>query len=276
MGIKLIVVLSILGQCAFAIDYDKDTCGLRPLINKGDSPPKIVGGVEAERGDWPWVISMRRNGNHICGGSLINDQWIITAAHCVYANQNPGVYQIVLGLHDRLIADNWVISRKVQSIIVHPQYSSQSLSNDIALMKLVDKIDTYTEYYMPVCFPRANQTFADQIGYTVGWGAPFHGGSLLRYLYEVTSSVLTDNVCKARYTSGMINPATQICSGGNSTGACQGDSGGPFIVSDPQRDGRYVLVGLTSWGIGCGDGGVYTRVSAYKSWIESKVGPTLS
>ncbi|CAF2345553.1 unnamed protein product [Rotaria sp. Silwood2] len=218
---------------------------------------------------------MRRNGNHICGGSIINDQWIITAAHCVVGNQNPASYVIYIGLHDRLIADEWVITRKVENITIHSKYSSQNFANDIALMKLSEKIDPYTEYYMPVCFPNVDQTFENQIGYTVGWGAPFYGGSLLRHLYEVASLVLTDNACKARYSSGMINTSTQVCSGGNSTGACQGDSGGPFIVADPARGGRYVLVGLTSWGIGCGDGGVYTRVSAYKSWVESITGSTL-
>ncbi|CAF0960735.1 unnamed protein product [Rotaria sordida] len=276
MWIELIVVLSIFGRSVFAIDYPKDTCGLRPLVDETDLTPKIVNGTESIKGDWPWLISMQRRGSHICGGSLINDEWIITAAHCVVGNLDTSVYDIIFGLHDRLAPDPWVIRRKVDRIVVHPQYTSRNFLNDIALMKLSAKIDTYTEYYMPVCFPNADQTFDGQIGYTIGWGAQFYGGSVLRKLNEVTSAVLTDSACKGRYSTGMINTDTQICSGGNKAGACQGDSGGPLIVADPARSGRYVLVGLTSWGIGCGDGGVYTRVSAYKSWVETTAGATLS
>jgi len=269
------LVLSILGPSVFAINYAKSTCGLRPLVT-GTTSPRIVGGTESKPGDWPWKISMQRNGAHVCGGSLINDQWIITAAHCVTGNTNPTVYRIIFGLHDRNIQHSWVITRTVQSIIVHPQYSSSLLSNDIALMKLTTKVDPYTEYYMPACFPTATQTFAGLTGYTVGWGASRYGGPALRYLNEVATPILTDAACKARYANGRINTATQICSGGGNKGACQGDSGGPFIVADATRSGRYVLVGLTSWGIGCGDGGVYTRVSAYKTWVESYTGPTIS
>ncbi|CAF3197292.1 unnamed protein product [Rotaria socialis] len=276
MWIELLFVLSIFGHTVFSIDYPKDTCGLRPLINTGDSPDRIVGGTASLRGDWPWIVSMQRNGNHFCGASLINDEWLITAAHCVVGVTNPSTIRILFGLHDRLSADPWVIARTAKTIINHPRYTSNNMSNDISLIQLSAKIDTYTEYYMPVCFPSADQTFAGQVGQTIGWGAPAYGGSLLRYLSEVSSSVLTDSACRARYSAGMINAATQVCSGGNKTGACQGDSGGPFVIPDATRAGRYVLVGLTSWGIGCGDGGVYTRVSAYKSWVESIAGATLS
>jgi secreted trypsin-like serine protease len=246
------------------------------LITANNGSIKIVGGTESKRGDWPWQISMQRNGNHICGGSLINDQWIVTAAHCVVGNTNPNVYRIVFGLHDRLVSDSWVITRTVSSVVVHPQYSSRNFVNDIALMKLSTPIAQYTEYYMPVCFPNVSQTFDNQIGYTVGWGAATYGGPALRYLTEVATPILTDVACRARYNIGMINTNIQICSGGGQKGACQGDSGGPFIVSDSSRNGRYVLAGLTSWGIGCGDGGVYTRASFYKTWIESIAGPVLS
>ncbi|UJR27992.1 hypothetical protein I4U23_009250 [Adineta vaga] len=262
---KLAVILAVLGQFTFAKEYSKDTCGLRPLITAPNASSRIVGGKVSTRGDWPWQISMQRNGNHICGGSLINDQWIVTAAHCVSGNLTPNIYRIVFGLHDRSISDSWVITRTVESVIVHPSYVGSTFTHDIALMKLSSKVEPYTEYYMPVCFPTATQTFAGETGITTGWGAAAY----------VATSVLTDSSCKARYSANMINTANQICSGGSRKGACQGDSGGPFVVADASRSGRYVLAGLTSWGIGCGDGGVYTRLSAYKSWIESLAGPTL-
>jgi len=275
MSIKLVFVFSILSQSVFAIDYPKDVCGLRPLINTNDPPNRVVGGVQSKPGDWPWKISMLLNGRHVCGGSLINDEWIITAAHCVAGNTNRNAYRILFGVHDRLGQEAWVISRNVQRIVIHPQYSSSRFLNDIALMQLSTKVEPYTEYYMPVCFPSIDQTFANQTGYTVGWGAQSYGGTITRYLMEVATRIVDDNECRKRYSTNMINTNTQICSGGNKTGACQGDSGGPFIVADPTRGGRYTLAGLISWGIGCGDGGVYTRVSAYRQWVESIIGSAL-
>ncbi|CAF1488322.1 unnamed protein product [Adineta steineri] len=277
MLLKLVFLLAVCGQNVFAIDYPEDACGLRPLIDPpGNSSSRIVGGFESVRGDWPWAISMQRQGSHICGGSLINNQWIVTAAHCLAGNTNPLIYTIVFGAHDRLISDPWVIKRSVSSIIIHPNYNSQNFANDIALMKLSAIVKPYTEHYMPICFPGDNQVFEGQTGHTVGWGASYYGGSILRYKSEVATPILSDTACRARYNAGMINPAYQICSGGSNKGACQGDSGGPFIVADPTRGGRYVLAGLTSWGIGCGQGGVYTRLSYYRPWIESHAGSVLS
>jgi len=258
------------------LSTQKNTCGLRPLIKGRDAGTgRVVGGTVATIGDWPWAISMLFNGRHVCGGSLINDQWIITAAHCIGTNTNAASYRILFGLHDRLNQENWVISRNVQRIVMHPSYVSQNFVNDIALMQLSSKIDNYTQYCMPVCFPKVGQTFANQIGYTVGWGAQAYGGAITRLLMEVATTIVTDSACQSRYSAGVINPNTQICSGGSNKGACQGDSGGPFTVVDSTNGGRHTLAGIVSWGINCGNGGVYTRSSAYRSWVESIIGSTL-
>ena len=101
------------------------------------------------------------------------------------------------------------------------------------------------------------------------------GGAVTRLLMEVTTPIVTDSVCQGRYSAGMISTNVQICSGGGNKGACQGDSGGPFVVADTTLGGRYTLAGLTSWGINCGQGGVYTRVSAFRPWVEATIGSTL-
>ena len=103
----------------------------------------------------------------------------------------------------------------------------------------------------------------------------FLGGAVTRLLMEVTTPIVTDSACQGRYSAGMINTNVQICSGGGNKGACQGDSGGPFVVADTSLGGRYTLAGLTSWGINCGQGGVYTRVSAFRPWVEATIGSIL-
>lgn len=276
MWLKSVWILVFVAANTFAVDYPKGTCGLRPLITKQDAQSKVVGGEQSVPGDWPWKISMLYNGRHICGGSLINDQWILTAAHCIGQNTKPGSYGILFGVHDRLSHESWMISRDVRRIIIHPSYDTQNLRNDIALMELSNAVAPYTDYYMPVCFPQVNQTFADQIGYTVGWGAKVFGGGNERYLLEVATPIETDGECQKHYSASMIDTLVQVCSGGSNKGSCQGDSGGPLVVADPTRGGRYTLAGLTSWGIGCGYGSVYTRVSSYRSWVESFTGATLS
>ncbi|CAF1586587.1 unnamed protein product [Didymodactylos carnosus] len=92
----VICVLLVAYANAQSQTFGPDDCGLRPLVNK------VVGGVVAKVGDWPWSGSLLSNGRHICGGSLIKGTWFITAAHCV-TNTNPANYRVQLGIHDRTI-----------------------------------------------------------------------------------------------------------------------------------------------------------------------------
>jgi len=254
--------------------YDGNTCGERPLNPDGEKDfDKIVGGVESLEGDWPWSCSLRQNGGHICGGSLIASKWIVGAAHCVSATgaSNPTVYTWACGIHSRTQSLSYTQIFTSIRIIRHPAYSGSNIRNDIALFEL-NQAAIYTDYVLPCCVPAAGATFPGETSVATGWGSTASGGGSAPTHREVSMPILTDARCEERFdgTNDMLDPSTQICAGeeGGNKDTCQGDSGGPLVA----KRTHWLLIGLTSWGYGCGDGGVYTRVSAFRPWIVSYTG----
>jgi len=256
--------------------YTYNTCGLRPINPDGEKDfDKIVGGAISIPGDWPWSCSMRLNGNHICGGSLISDHWIIGAAHCVSnaAVNNPSSITWACGIHIRTQPASYTQIFSTLRAIRHPQYNAQKIQNDIAIFELTTYA-TLTDYVLPVCIPNLGEVFTVYTCVATGWGSTFSGGGVSLPHREVSMPVLTDDRCEERFdgSNNMIDPPTQVCAGeeGENKDTCQGDSGGPLVVKE--TDGLWYCIGLTSWGYGCGDGGIYTRTSAYKDWIEGFTG----
>ena len=101
-----------------------------------NSLSKIVGGTVANKGDWGWQVAFKIFGSLSCGGSIININWIVTAAHCIVYGPTASYYSVDLGFNDRNVPDSWSISRKISKVIVHPSYSDRTLLNDIALVKM--------------------------------------------------------------------------------------------------------------------------------------------
>ncbi|XP_063789075.1 serine protease 33-like [Pseudophryne corroboree] len=250
-------------------------CGL-PLITS-----RIVGGTDATEGEWPWQISMRYLGSHICGGSLISNQWILTAAHCFGSSQNPSDYTIVLGEYQLDVTSPHQITSGVRSITVNSQYTSVGSNGDIALMELSSPI-TYTEYILPVCVPTASMSFPSGMNcWVTGWGTIGYGVTLPSpgTLQQVQVPLINNSACNQMYLTGStatpgstIIPSDQICAGyqAGQKDSCQGDSGGPLVCA---VQGVWFLVGVVSWGNGCALAnrpGVYTYVPDYYSWINSK------
>jgi secreted trypsin-like serine protease len=261
-GLVLLFVLSAVAQAA----VNPPGCGQRPVRPNTD---KVVGGQPAHPGDWGWMTGMRRNGGFICGGSVVDSWWFITAAHCVFGSSNPAAYILDVGGHDRLSQETWVQSMRVQRVIMHPQYSSATLRNDIALMKFQTELQIDNYYIIPVCIPNGSEDWQGKQGFATGWGTLFSGGSVSRYLMQVQMLHLTDARCKQRFGTS-VDTNLQMCGGdvGGNLDTCQGDSGGPYVFQSVQN-GAWYLVGITSWGYGCGDGGVYTKTAGYYNWIVS-------
>ncbi|CAH1796166.1 unnamed protein product [Owenia fusiformis] len=246
-------------------------CGVSKYSDAGSYKSYyVVGGQQARQGEFPWQISLQSRGSHICGGMVIDNQWILTAAHCVIGARARNL-NVVIGEHNRYSTDANEVSIGVSSIKIHPSYSDSTLNNDVALLKLKSSF-TYNEDVQPVCAPDWYEDF-DGVYCTVsGWGTQSSGASslpsILRY---VNVPVVSNYRCGQQYGSSQITDQ-MICAGLIGTGgkdSCQGDSGGPLVC---KVGNTFQLAGIVSWGYGCADRnypGVYTRVTEFLDWIEN-------
>ena len=219
-------------------------------INPGDLPmPMIVGGTVVNPAcpncKYPFMVSLQSNSwwgsGHFCGGSLVREDWVITAAHCVQG-ESPNSVDVVIGLHN-VGGTTGAQTRDVEEIIIHPQYSGNSLNNDYALLRLSSPITDFEP--IQLCTDTAHDE-EPVMSTTMGWGATSSGGSSSSTLREV--DVPIDDSCGGYSNSEITN--NMVCAGYSSGGydSCQGDSGGPLIMTND--DGEYELIGIVSWGYG--------------------------
>uniref|UniRef100_A0AAR2J459 Peptidase S1 domain-containing protein n=1 Tax=Pygocentrus nattereri TaxID=42514 RepID=A0AAR2J459_PYGNA len=244
-------------------------CGVAPLNTK------IVGGQDASPGSWPWQVSLQTNDFHFCGGSLINSNWVLTAAHC-FASITASQVTVYLGdqsLSNQTSNPN-VVSRSVSQLIIHPNYSSSTHDSDLALLKLSSSV-TFTNYITPICLAAAGSKFFNgTLTWVTGWGNTADGVSLPspKTLLEVQIPVVGNRKCNCLYGVGDITD-NMVCAGLLAGGkdSCQGDSGGPLVS---KQSGVWVQAGIVSFGIGCAQPnypGLYTRVSQYQDWINQQI-----
>ena len=215
----------------------------------GELPqPMIVGGEQVDPAcpncKYPFMVSLQSGGwfgGHFCGGSLVREDWVVTAAHCVQGESPSGV-DVVIGLHN-VNGTTGDQTRDVVEIIIHPQYSGNSLNNDYALLRLDEPITNFEP--IQLCTDTAHDE-EPVMSTTMGWGATSSGGSSSNFLLEV--DVPIDDSCGNYSNSDITN--NMVCAGDGNGGedSCQGDSGGPLIMTN--SDGDYELIGIVSWGYG--------------------------
>ncbi|XP_055050402.2 chymotrypsin-like protease CTRL-1 isoform X1 [Misgurnus anguillicaudatus] len=262
-----VAVLNLSGTFCQMVDVFPSVCGQAPFNTK------IVGGQDATAGSWPWQVSIHElsTNSHVCGASLINSDWILSAAHC-FPGSHPSDFVIYLGRQSQQGPNPQEISRTVVQLIRHPNYDTNTQDNDIALLQLSSPVD-FTDYIQPVCLATAGSEFYEGLScWVTGWGDTSGNETYPDILQEVEIPIVSNFACNIAYNGSITD--NMLCAGLLNVGgkdSCQGDSGGPLVV----REGnRWIQAGVVSFGRGCADSsfpGVYTRVSQYQDWIPSVI-----
>ncbi|XP_053698573.1 serine protease hepsin-like [Sabethes cyaneus] len=252
------------------------SCGTNSSTTSNDdlsniSDLRIYGGKNATDGMYPWMVALYYDNKFICGGSLINNLYILTAASCVF-NTDRTLFSVKFLMYDRGNPDSNFFERRVSYIMTNWFLDTGITSmNDLALLKLNETVPLGSGL-SPVCLPPEGPTYGGYNGTVTGWGNTVNY-TYSRVLQEATVPILTYDEClkQSNYHFFQIDDS-KLCAGAPDGGidACQGDTGGPLHIID-QQTGKYVIAGVVSVRTECAQPkypGIYTRVNKFRSWIK--------
>ncbi|XP_040197494.1 acrosin-like [Rana temporaria] len=260
-----------------ARSHHSESCGAR-RVKTYDS--RIVGGTTSRQGSWPWLVSIQTPGfngyGHFCGGTLIQDRWVLTAAHCFSDLSFVAKWRILIGGHQLSQLGKDVQIRYVKSYILHKRYNGQFKINDIALIQLSSPVQ-YTDYVQPACLPSRTMDISSMTTcYIIGWGKMSEkADKTADILQEAKVSLIDYETCNSPGWYKDRIHRQNLCAGYQKGGidSCQGDSGGPLMCLDTTTS-KYFVVGVTSWGSGCARKqrpGVYASTQHFLKWISAKL-----
>merc|ERR1711881_19756 len=243
------------------------------LYHQAIAQPYIVNGVEAIPHEYPFMAALMNRHRQFCGGSLIDDNHILTAAHCVAHMSKYDVQNLRVRLGDHNIktdAEANHVEKRVKRVIRHKGFSSSTLWNDVAILTLEDDVK-YNNNIQPICLAQGSRKFVGNTVTVAGWGTLREGGSQPASLMKVDVKVWENSRCKSSYGSSAPGGITShmLCASESDRDSCSGDSGGPLF--DCPYNGACEQIGIVSWGIGCAKAqypGVYTRVTEMMPWIK--------
>lgn len=255
-----------------AVPSDLDMIIEKRVVRESFGHTRIVNGQECEPGDCPWqALLVNEDKIGFCGGTILNQYFILSAAHCMNLSQS---ITVVLGEYNTRVREGREATHAVDQVLVHMAYVPETYHNDIALIKLVKPI-TYTKYILPACLP--DRDFAERVlmkqeeGMVSGFGRLSEGGPQATVLQKLTVPYVPRGTCMESTKFKITN--RMFCAGYDqeTKDACQGDSGGPHVTK--YKD-TWFVTGVVSWGEGCarkGKYGVYTQVSKYLKWIDNVI-----
>ncbi|XP_055910570.1 brachyurin-like [Eupeodes corollae] len=237
---------------------------------------RITNGEAAAAKQFPYQVGLMLyldNGRAWCGGTLISNRWVLTAAHCTDGVNGVDVYLGATNRTDRSEAGQQIIYVGKKYVFVHEKWDSSQLVNDISVLKLPIPID-FNDYIQPAALPKLGESslYTGEKTIASGWGRDSDsakGASEILRWVEVP--IMANNVCN-RYYQGSVKDTNICISTKGKKSTCNGDSGGPLVLND----GSNTVIGATSFGIifGCEVEfpGVFTRITSYLDWIKEKTG----
>ncbi|XP_064813026.1 elastase-1-like [Oncorhynchus masou masou] len=249
----------------------------QPRYLEDGAEERVVGGEVAQPNSWPWQISLQYlSGSsyyHTCGGSLIRRGWVMTAAHCVDSQRT---WRVVLGDHNLNSNEGKEQVMTVSKVYIHNGWNSNNIAggNDIALLRLSTEASLNSAVQLAALPPSGQILPNNNPCYITGWGRTQTGGSLSNSLKQAWLPSVDHQTCSSSSWWGSSVKTTMVCAGGGANSGCQGDSGGPLNC---QVNGQYYVHGVTSFVSSSGCNAtrkptVFTRVSAYISWMNGIMG----
>ncbi|KAM9254134.1 serine protease 38 [Dugong dugon] len=247
-----------------------------PACGRPRTHGRVMGGLSVPEGKWPWQVSVHYSGSHVCGGSILNEYWILSAAHCFSLILNTHGFDMYVGILNLNIASKHTQWFEVNKVIIHPTYKlNHPVGGDIALVQLKTRIE-FSDSVLPVCLASPGMVFQNMSCWATGWGLDQPEGQPSVRLQEAKFALIPTWLCQVLYGTPSAIQQDMLCAGNlrDMKSVCEGDSGGPLVC---EVNHTWWQIGVVSWSRGClypMYPAVYAKVSYFFEWIQSKIKQT--